>query len=200
MTKERSERKTAQGGWLSDDRDPCPSCGKLSTHLERKRGRRVRGPAPRLCIGCQDAHPGGRWCDDCKRIEYQHQCPEYLRRRDQADILSGRTSRQLGERRNALLEQLTQALGPVHGTTFDQCMCCFKIERRLMIDHDHDCCPAGKTWQKRHVDCTRGLICQDCNAIEGKIRTIYGPPFPRLIQEYLDRYEAHRLAQASVTN
>lgn len=33
-------------------------------------------------------------------------------------------------------------------------------------------------------------ICFGCNSIEGKIRTIYGPTFPRLIQEYLDRYAA----------
>jgi len=36
------------------------------------------------------------------------------------------------------------------------------------------------------------LICYDCNNVEGKIRQVYGPPFPRLIQEYLDRGDAYR--------
>ncbi len=45
--------------------------------------------------------------------------------------------------------------------------------------------------------CTRGRICYECNNIEGKIRTIYGPPYPRLIQEYLDRYAAYAASRKS---
>ncbi len=67
--------------------------------------------------------------------------------------------------------------------------------KKLVSDHDHDCCPPPLMDSCGH--CTRGRICYECNNIEGKIRTIYGPPYPRLIQEYLDRYAAYAASRKS---
>lgn len=67
-------------------------------------------------------------------------------------------------------------------------MCCFRMARAAMVDHDHDCCPGGWSCGR----CVRGLICSECNVLEGKIRVTYGPPYPRLIQEYLDRADVYR--------
>lgn len=38
------------------------------------------------------------------------------------------------------------------------CAICGSVEA-LVIDHDHSCCPAGKSCEK----CRRGLLCNNCN-------------------------------------
>ena len=37
------------------------------------------------------------------------------------------------------------------------------VARAMHIDHDHTCCPLGKTCEKRR----RGLACKDCNRLIG---------------------------------
>lgn len=69
-------------------------------------------------------------------------------------------------------------------------MCCGGEKGRLVTDHDHECCPGARSCGV----CVRGIVCYDCNNIEGKIRQIYGPPFPKLIQEYLDRAATYQAA------
>lgn len=122
-------------------------------------------------------------------------CPAYLRERDEERRIHGYDKKRRSDHRAEVVAHLLDVLGKVHGTGPGQCMCCFRqIDRYVVIDHDHDCCPSWRRgkWAMTHTDCARGLICQDCNTIEGKIRTVYGPPYPRLIQEYLDRYADHR--------
>ena len=37
----------------------------------------------------------------------------------------------------------------------------------LCIDHDHSCCPGQKTCGK----CIRGILCNDCNIAEGRLKS-----------------------------
>lgn len=66
-----------------------------------------------------------------------------------------------------------RALSANHGLTaqaFEQirtsqhggCAICGSVEA-LVVDHDHSCCPAGKSCEK----CRRGLLCQTCNRMLG---------------------------------
>lgn len=47
--------------------------------------------------------------------------------------------------------------------------------RALSIDHDHRCCPGGKSCGK----CIRGLLCHECNLFLGKIEMK-----PKLIEKF----------------
>jgi hypothetical protein len=44
--------------------------------------------------------------------------------------------------------------------------------RRLHIDHDHKCCPTSRTQVKVCGRCVRGLLCDNCNQILGKIEKL----------------------------
>jgi hypothetical protein len=37
---------------------------------------------------------------------------------------------------------------------------------RLAVDHDHDCCPGGKSCG----ECVRGLLCTPCNTLLGRVK------------------------------
>ena len=53
------------------------------------------------------------------------------------------------------------------------CAICGKAEtarrhQRLSVDHDHTCCPSGKTCGR----CVRGLLCHHCNATLGHLERV----------------------------
>lgn len=52
---------------------------------------------------------------------------------------------------------------------------------RLVVDHDHNCCPGGKSCGR----CVRGLICGTCNAAAGMMRD--DPRLTRALAAYLER-------------
>jgi hypothetical protein len=41
--------------------------------------------------------------------------------------------------------------------------------RRLHIDHDHACCPTSKNRYRTCGKCVRGLLCDGCNTLLGKV-------------------------------
>ena len=52
-----------------------------------------------------------------------------------------------------------------------RCAICLDFAKRLVIDHDHDCC-AGSGARLRNCGlCVRGLICVRCNNLLGYIET-----------------------------
>jgi hypothetical protein len=68
------------------------------------------------------------------------------------------------------------------------CAICRVQEKRLVVDHDHSCCPGEKTCGK----CLRGLLCHACNQGIGKLHD--SPKILRSAAEYVESY-----ANASAT-
>jgi hypothetical protein len=54
------------------------------------------------------------------------------------------------------------------------CAICGREDVRLVIDHDHGCCPAGNVVAPRWRNCgkcVRGLLCYSCNHLLGALET-----------------------------
>lgn len=66
--------------------------------------------------------------------------------------------RHLSAQHKMQFEQFQQMLDAQSGG----CAICGSVEE-LVIDHDHSCCPAGKSCP----ECRRGLLCHTCNRMLG---------------------------------
>ena len=62
----------------------------------------------------------------------------------------------------------------------DSCQLCGATDRRLVIDHDHTCCPQEKACGR----CVRGMICQPCNVGLGMFKE--NPALLRKAAGYLE--------------
>lgn len=51
------------------------------------------------------------------------------------------------------------------------CAICRRPAERLVIDHDHECCPGQGAGDPNCGLCVRGLICQRCNTLLGYIES-----------------------------
>jgi hypothetical protein len=56
--------------------------------------------------------------------------------------------------------------------------------KHLHVDHDHACCPSGKSCGK----CVRGLLCNDCNL--GHFKD--DPELLRRMADYIEKFRAER--------
>lgn len=65
------------------------------------------------------------------------------------------------------------------------CGLCNRQGKKLVVDHDHECCSSNKSCGK----CIRGLVCYDCNIFLGRIDTI-----PDIYQKALVYKESHRVS------
>lgn len=55
-----------------------------------------------------------------------------------------------------------------------------KTDARLVVDHDHSCCPGGASCG----ECVRGLLCSNCNIAAGMLRD--DPDTARAMVKYLE--------------
>ncbi|WP_373458705.1 endonuclease domain-containing protein [Pseudarthrobacter sulfonivorans] len=55
----------------------------------------------------------------------------------------------------------------LQGSDSPECGSCRRSGVRLMIDHDHACCPSVKSCGQ----CVRGYLCHECNTSEGLLKT-----------------------------
>lgn len=67
-------------------------------------------------------------------------------------------------------------------------LCADPLFRGAVIDHDHACCPAGKSCRR----CRRGLACQRCNRLIGMVHDQ-----PALLRRIADNLDA-RMARGGV--
>jgi Recombination endonuclease VII len=91
----------------------------------------------------------------CKMCIAQY-APEYGRRK------------QLERRHKMTIQQYEDKLAAQGG----HCALCEAVQythtRRLVVDHDHRCCPSAKTCG----NCSRGILCADCNRRIGFLEEI----------------------------
>lgn len=113
-----------------------------------------------ICIDCSDGNPGKSWCVGCRDW-----CPlEWF------EI----PSRRLPMSWCALCWALRTHGTTLHkvlklqGSDVPECAVCFCDDRRrLNVDHDHRCCPGGRSCG----ECVRGLLCAGHNRVEGLLVT-----------------------------
>lgn len=64
----------------------------------------------------------------------------------------------------------------------NSCAICRKGEVQLYVDHNHSCCPQGKTCGK----CVRGLLCTRCNGVLHVFESGLSSKFISYLQEHAD--------------
>jgi len=75
----------------------------------------------------------------------------------------------------------TKGITSNHGLV-EQCGLCGRVDQRLDIDHDHQCCPGQRSCGK----CVRGFLCRPCNVGLG----MFGddPARLRAAAEYIEKH------------
>lgn len=135
------------------------------------RGGRNKNPT---CRQCGDAHPGLRWCIDCREW-----LPED--RFNRTGINGAFWTVRCKLCRSAHSHGTTiAAILARQGVTEPICGACGS-RNDLKIDHDHACCPA----QMGCDICVRGYLCHACNTAEGLLRT---PERARALADYMERH------------
>ncbi len=78
----------------------------------------------------------------------------------------------------------------LQGSDVPECGSCRRRDVRLMIDHDHACCPSVKSCGQ----CVRGYLCHECNTAEGLLKT---PGRAMALAEYMTRYSTAKNFQSA---
>lgn len=134
----------------------CPACGSLRDSWEFRGGRSKAS----ACRGCEESHPGKRWCVDCR---------DWL---DESSFnRTGLDGRFWASRckpcRAANAHGTTVAeILRIQGATRPECAACGSTND-LKVDHDHGCCPSSQS----SGCCIRGYLCHECNTAEGLLKT-----------------------------
>ena len=144
----------------------CKSCSAaVAREQDRDRQRRKRGDGKRQpidCIMCGtrfQPNPLGaipKACPDCRQQFYNQRPPRPPVDREV------RRNRTMLRSYGITLQERDEMLAKQGGV----CLICGTPEtaqRRLQVDHDHDCCSGNETCGR----CIRGLICQQCNRAMG---------------------------------
>jgi hypothetical protein len=159
---------------LSICQNPPCSLGLCDKHYRRLRAKgttanpgRGRPPLQRMCKGCGETDPQKFYpnnASECKMCHYERS-KEWLRnnpgkapayqRKSLLKRAYGLTEEEYDKRVEAQDNKCDSCGGPptmTGGGTL-----------RLVVDHDHSCCPGTKSCGK----CVRGLICAKCNFAAG---------------------------------
>ncbi|MBG6226339.1 hypothetical protein IWX63_002929 [Arthrobacter sp. CAN_A2] len=157
----------------------CVSCQQELTTWNF-RGGNQKSPT---CRTCEDSHEEERWCLDCCAwlpVEAFHR----------TGVDGKFWTVRCKPCKNAHAHGTTVAhLLEVQGSEIPECAAC-KSMGRLMIDHDHACCPSIKSCG----NCVRGYLCHPCNSAEGLLRTV---DRVLALAEYMTRFS--RTADAGQT-
>jgi len=147
----------------------CIKCKLEKTLEEFPKRKGNRDGRSGTCYVCDNERK--RAHDAKKRQENPELYAETRRRYSKEWAEANREKRRATDRKVALkrkfgitVEQYDALLEAQHG----MCLTCDAkpTDRRLAVDHDHNCCPGQKTCGK----CIRGLLCSNCNTALGLIK------------------------------
>ncbi|MFF2244261.1 endonuclease domain-containing protein [Arthrobacter sp. NPDC058130] len=135
----------------------CVSCNEELTTWNF-RGGKQKSPT---CRKCESDHPEERWCMGCEMWLSES---EFHRTGIDGKFWTVRCK----PCKNAHAHGTTvKELLALQGSDTPECGSCRRSGVRLMIDHDHACCPSVKSCGQ----CVRGYLCHECNTAEGLLRT-----------------------------
>jgi hypothetical protein len=173
--------------------------------MAKTRARRAVIRPPRPCRECGvefDAQPANaRYCSEaCHRAAHlrRRRDTEYAPPTISCDHCGGQIPYKSGKRRYCSPECqkagiASEAKWRVKGLppsiqVSTVCELCGTGDRRLVIDHDHACCPQGKACGR----CFRGMLCQPCNVALGMLQE--SPDLLRRAAEYIEHHRERQLA------
>jgi len=169
-----------------------PRRTKWAQEARRKRGILPKEIKTNLCGHPERKHYGNNMCKSCwRKANYN---PEETR--SQRQLATQKLKEQLGP--NGYAEYIrAQHLRVNYRITperFEEMKseqggkcCCGKelvAGKGTCVDHDHKCCPTGKSCGK----CVRGLLCMRCNMVLGLLEENHSL-LPLFLSSYLKRYE-----------
>ncbi len=173
--------------------------------VARARARVASTRPPKACRGCGESFkpdpPHKSYCgDDCQRGAHlkRRRDTEYAPPARHCDLCGGEIPYKSWRRRycspdcqkaGVAREARWRVKGLPPGTVLpDACRLCGSTGRRLVIDHDHGCCP-GKT---ACGQCFRGMLCQPCNVALGMLQE--SPDLLRRAAEYIEHHRERQQA------
>ena len=132
---------------------------------------------PKPCEECGDSlpslHAARRFCDQCRVVRRARSGKPWRERNPtyNSDHWAKNRHKYIGSARDRTLRSYYNISEADYMTMFaaqdERCAICgSKSERWLDVDHDHACCPGGKSCGK----CVRGLLCHSCNVGLGGFR------------------------------
>jgi hypothetical protein len=127
--------------------------------------RQVEGPDPdgfRLCGRCGETVPQSEWapsrscCRLCRRA-YEREYKAAWRAAEPEAAEAWRLKHRLAE--HGVTPERWVSILETQGGGCAICGAPADVDRRLAVDHDHDCCPKGTSCGL----CVRGALCGNCN-------------------------------------
>lgn len=178
----------------------------MATKAEQRRAEQRRAQRARARVRAHD--PAAPWhgttsgytnhccrCDAC-RIAYKAYHDEWRKRPEVAERIRANARAAARRPHNILRSKATQYGIDVAtlGAYLEEgiCFACGRHVDRLVVDHDHKCCPS---FRKVCGECVRGLLCDPCNKTLGMVED--NRDRLRALIDYLDRWEARHAPKSA---
>ena len=169
----------------------CPKCKRLLPAAEFGKSSHAFDGLSSHCKACHYARTRAwharKWREDPEYRARTTQKAAARREKARAEGTLQELDRKSKRKSNyGLTPEAVEAMLASQGYRCAICRKRFKGHQHTHIDHDHSCCPSGRSCGK----CIRGILCNFCNQGLGRFRD--DPALLRRSARYLERYRDRR--------